>query len=740
LFRGKEIEKTGAGFLCGIEFIDRIGAHGGSSLSEAESKSLLSRYGVPVVEEMIAYDEHEAETLSESIGFPVVLKGLGKNITHKTERGLVIVNLKSPEEIRNSFRVIKEAAGRDWEGCLIQPFVRGRREFAAGLIRDPQFGPVVMFGLGGILTEAIGDVVFRIAPLKESDSRDMIGELASRKLLGGFRGEAAAEIDQLVRVLTGLSRLGLERPGIKEVDVNPLIVGPDGRVTAVDALVVLDGGEGKQDDEKNTGETTEEINAAIDIMTHPKAIAVMGATRTPGDGFPGMYGCIRNFGYPGRLYPINPKAQEIDGVKAYPDLVSLPEKVDLVVISVPAPSVPDALRDCIASGNKNIHIFTSGFKETGEEAGLRLHAEIERIAREGGLRVVGPNCMGFYVPASRMLTWTAAPVESGPVSFISQSGGNAQDFTSYASSRLGIHFSKVISYGNALTLDSTDFLEYLAVDDETRIVAMYIEGVRNGRRLFDLVSEINLKKPVILMKGGLTESGARAAASHTGSMAGAEKIWRAFFRQTGAVRVDSLEEMAEAAKAFMHFNTCGGRRAVILGTGGGVGVAAADACAQAGLELPVLPPDLLTQLRGFIPPAGNMITNPIDAHLIFLDHMVFAHTLDILSSKPNLDMFIVSLHLDWLRSRQQGALIEKIGRFIADEARAHTNGKPLVVVVRQYQPNPATKECRSGLEDILLKSGVPAYDSLQKAVSALAKLAEYHEFIAARKPPPGLRG
>jgi acyl-CoA synthetase (NDP forming) len=190
--------------------------------------------------------------------------------------------------------------------------------------------------------------------------------------------------------------------------------------------------------------------------------------------------------------------------------------------------------------------------------------------------------------------------------------------------------------------------------------------------------------------------------------------------------------MAEVAKAFIHFRKCGGRRAVILGTGGGVGVAAADSCAKAGLELPVLPPDLLEQLREFIPPAGNMITNPIDAHLVLLDHKVFAHTLDILSGTPYLDMLIISLHLDWLRSREQGTLIEKIGRFIVDEARRHTNGKPLVVVVRQYQPNPQTKECRSGLEEILLKGGVPAYESLQKAVFALSKLAAYHAFIAAR--------
>lgn len=716
-----------------IELINLARKDGRQSLTEAESKRLLSLYGIPVVKETIVTEEEEAVIQSGATGFPVVLKGLGAKLIHKTERGLVKINLRSAEEVRRAYREIKESAGEDWEGCLIQPLIEGKREFVAGLFRDAQFGPCVMFGLGGIFTEAIGDITFRIAPLSEIQAHAMMHEINARKLLGDFRGETAANKDQLLRVLMGLSRLGMEHRSIKEVDINPLIVTPDGQVKAVDALVVLDDqntariDHDASDDEIKT--KTMEIRAALDVMTHAKSIAVVGAARARRGGFPGMFGCLRNFGYPGRLYPINPKVEEISGIKTYPSLISLPERVDLVIISVPAPFVPDALRDCVASGNKNIHIFSSGFKESGEEEGIQLQKEIEKIAREGGLRVVGPNCMGFYVPASRMLTWTAASKESGPISLISQSGGNAQEITNYTSNRYGIYFSKSISYGNALTLDSTDFLDYLAHDDETRIINMYLEGVKDGRHLLDLVTETNRHKPVIIYKGGLTESGARAVSSHTGSLAGGEKIWKAFFRQSGAVPVDSLEEMADVTLAFHHLEKTPGKKTTVLGFGGGIGVAVADSCARAGLELPELSSETIKKLRQFIPPAGTMIRNPIDAVIAFIDLNLFGKVLNILTTSGEIDNFIISVPLDWLFGKEEGGThIEKIASYLAQEGRKHTQGKPLVVVWRQYEPAPEIRKWVAVMEKILLPAGIPVYDGLPRAVVALSKLAEYSAF------------
>lgn len=713
--------------------IMRMRKEGRLSMTESESRKLLSRYGVPVVKDRVVVNEKEAVAYAQKIGFPVVAKGHGAKLLHKTERGLVKTDLKSAGEIREAFRAIKALAGDDWEGCLISPFIQGRRELVAGLFRDAQFGPMVMFGLGGIFTEVLADTVFRIAPFDDAEARRMIKEISSRKLLGGFRGEAPANIDQLVDVLLGLAKLGIERPDIREVDINPLMVTPKGKVVAVDALVVLDerkvpraaGRAGKSLSQKRSAG----IRAALDVMAHAKSVAVVGASSPSEGGFSGMFGCMKNFGYRGKLYPVNPRLQEIDGLKAYPNLSALPGPVDLVIISVPGHLVPDVLRECVATGNRNIHIFSSGFKETGEEDGIRLQQEIEKIAFEGGLRVIGPNCMGFYIPRMRMLTWENASTESGPVSLISQSGGNAQDFSNYLTDQYKIFFSKSISYGNALTLDSTDLLDYLAHDEETGIITMYLEGVKDGRLLLDLVTRINRKKPVIIYKSGLTESGARAVASHTGSLAGGEKIWNAFFRQSGAVSVESLEEMADVTQAFHRLGRVHGRKTAVLGFGGGIGVSVADNCAQANLELPALSEHLMRELRKLIPPAGAMIRNPIDAAVAFVRLTLMGEVLELVSRSGEIDNFIISVPFDWLFKKEPGgAYLKTIASYLAGEGQKRVNGKPMMVVWRQYEASEETRRWIPVFNHILMSAGIPVYEGLPRAVRALVKIAKYYEY------------
>lgn len=442
-----------------------------------------------------------------------------------------------------------------------------------------------------------------------------------------------------------------------------------------------------------------------------------------------MFGCMKNFGYRGKLYPVNPRLQEIDGVKAYPNLSALPGPVDLVIISVPGHRVPDILRECVATGNRNIHIFSSGFKETGEEDGIRLQQEIETIAVEGGLRVIGPNCMGFYIPRMRMLTWENASTENGPVSLISQSGGNAQDFSNYLTDQYKIYFSKSISYGNALTVDSTDLLDYLAHDEETRIITMYLEGVKDGRLLLDLVTRINRKKPVIIYKSGLTESGARAVASHTGSLAGGEKIWNAFFRQSGAVSVESLEEMADVTQAFHRLGKVRGRKTAVLGFGGGIGVSVADNCAQANLELPALSARLMRELRKLIPPAGAMIRNPIDAAVAFVRLTLMGEVMELVARSGEIDNFIISVPFDWLFKKEPGgAYLKTIASYLAGEGQKRVCGKPMMVVWRQYEASEETRRWIPVFTNILMSSGIPVYEGLPRAVRALVKTAKYYEY------------
>jgi len=709
------------------ELIGRAQSEGQSALTEAEAKELLKFYGVPVVEEAVAKDAEGAAAKATAIGFPVVLKGLGAKITHKTERGLVRLHLKDERGVLAAAGEIAKGAGNDLEGFLVQPLVAGRREFVAGLFRDGQFGPVVMFGLGGVFTETLQDVSFRIAPFDEAEAGRMLDELRASALLGRFRGEEAANREQIIRALEGLSRLGVEHPEVAEVDINPLIVEPDGWVTAVDALVVL-------------GEKTKTVPGYVrrdlsflDAMLAPESIAIVGAKRASDDSWQNLMVIIKNFGYQGRLYPINPGANEIEGLKVYPDLLSLPEKVDLVIISIPAPRVPAALEDCIASGNRNVHIFTAGFKETGEEEGIRLQKEIEEIAERGGLRVIGPNCMGIYNPKLRLTTWIPAPAESGPVAFTSQSGGHTGDLAVYAE-QFGIYFSKAISYGNALTLDSTDFLEYLAHDDETKIIALYLEGVRDGGKLLRQIREINRIKPVIIMKGGLTESGARTVASHTGSLAGGEHVWEALFRQSGAVKVTSLEEMTDVILAFLHLGAPQGRRVGVIGTGGGVGVSSADTFTRAGLEIPTLTEETIGKLREFIPAAGNITKNPVDAGIAFSDLGMLERALRILSADPLIDMIVLTIPFDWFFDTVQGGTIEKLAKYLAGPAREHTSGKPYAVSYRCYRTDSGIKQAEVSFHRRLIGDGIPVYNSLLRTAFALARVAEYHAFQRGSRP------
>jgi acyl-CoA synthetase (NDP forming) len=467
------------------------------------------------------------------------------------------------------------------------------------------------------------------------------------------------------------------------------------------------------------------IHAQMEKMFNAKSIAVVGAKRpddTKGKGFKGIFCAVHDYGYKGRLYPVNPNVDSIIGIKAYKNIPELPEPVDLVIVSVPAPHVPGVLEECGRTGNKNVHIFTAGFKETGEPESMKLQKEIEDIARTHGLHVIGPNCMGICVPEHRIGTWIDPVTKVGPVSFLSQSGGHAQDFSNYAG-KLGIGFSKIVSFGNALTLDSTDFLEYLENDPKTEIITLYLEGVKDGRKLFDLVKRINRKKPVILLKGGLTESGAKAVLSHTGSLAGQEQYWNAFFKQTGAIRAYSLEEMAHTALALLRSGKPEGRGVVVFGAGGGVVVGASDACNRAGLTLPPFSESMLKALRTYIPPAGNMIKNPLDAFFLFLDESDhLERTMDLFYESKDLNMMILSLHLDWVDS----FLFPTVARRIKTTCVERLKGKPFVVCWRQTRDDQEHHQEALKFEKDLLDSGIPVYRSFETAALSLSKLAEYH--------------
>ncbi len=469
----------------------------------------------------------------------------------------------------------------------------------------------------------------------------------------------------------------------------------------------------------------------FEVVFHPKVVAMVGvsARATGGVGMAfrgaGFIGSFEGLGFPGRIYPVNPKATEILGRKAYPTVSAIPEPVDLVIVSVPAAAAPDVLEDCIVAGAKNIHMYTAGFEETGELEAIELGNRVREIARRGGLRIIGPNCMGLYVPAAGIGTFEDLPCESGSVAFLSQSGGHLNWFTHHGA-RYGLRFSKGISFGNAYVLDSTDYLEYLATDPETRLICIYLEGVKNGRKLLSQVREINRIKPVIILKAGLTSAGWRAVASHTASMAGEEAIWAGFFAQTGAVQVFSLEEMAEMAMTFQCLPPPSGKRIAIVVLGGGSSVASADICSREGLDIPHLTTETQSELKKFISLAGASVRNPLDTGLVFRDVSLLKREVELVVTDPNIDMLVVRPHLDMVRSGGSDQ-VDRVIDYLADFARSRPRGKPVALTFYSFARDPEEAVLRSRFESELPNKGVAVYDSLATASRALARYHRYHQ-------------
>ncbi len=575
-----------------------------TALTEAESKKLLSAYGLPVVEEAVAMTTEEAVNKADAFGFPVVLKGLGAKLTHKTEMGLVHLGLNTPDAVRKAAHRISTAAGTDLEGFLVQPHLSGRREFVAGLFHDPQFGPIVMFGLGGIFTEALDDVVFRVAPLDESEAGRMLDELKSKRLLSAFRGEKPADRDALVKALVGLSRLGLEVPEITEVDVNPLIVTPDGRPVAVDALVIL-------------GEkpSPERLRPPVDPskvghILYPRSVAFVGASGGFSKWGNRLFTNALAGGYQGEIYLVNPKGEPIAGRPVYKSVAEIPGSVDLAVVTIPAAKVMALLPELHAKGIKGMVLITSGFGETGPE-GRKLEMELVEEARRLDILILGPNTMGISNPHKKFhCIGTHTRPQPGSTAFVSQSGNMGTQLLAFAE-RQGIGIRAFGGSGNEAMFTIEDALDAFAVDELTATVLLYIESVKNGRRFFESARQVSRRKPVVVLKGGRTEAGGKAAASHTGAMASNVKVFNAACRQAGIVLADQPMDMLDLSAAFSALPLPRGRRVAIMTLGGGWGVVTSDICSEFGLEVPTLSTELVERIDKILPPFWSR-ANPVD--------------------------------------------------------------------------------------------------------------------------------
>ena len=464
----------------------------------------------------------------------------------------------------------------------------------------------------------------------------------------------------------------------------------------------------------------------LDDIFHPESIAVIGASAAR--QATGWVARLLSFGYAGRIYPVNPRATEIGGLKAYPTVRDIPDDVDYVIFNVPARLAPQIMEDCVAKGVKAAHIFTAGFSETGKEEAKKLEADVATIAKNGGVRVIGPNCMGLYCPAAGLTFNPIFSKQPGNVAFLSQTGAGAIRFVYLANDR-GIHFSKVISYGNAIDLDAPDFLEYLAGDEETEIITCYIEGVKDGHRFLEAVRKCLPAKPVIVLKAGLTESGAGAAASHTSALAGSKSTWEAFFKQTGAIPADTLEEIVDVILTLLHMPCPNGRRVGIAGRGGGIGVIAADTCERAGLKVPPFLSETRRQLEEVIPEAGIGVRNPVETTLGMSGAADFySKGLRIVDADPQIDFILTHIAVDIYGGRQPDLQNQVVKAAEVLASAAQTLTKPMVAVLyagEHVETVAAAVEARLRL----LEAGIPVYPTIEAAARAVSKIIEYHEFV-----------
>ncbi len=463
----------------------------------------------------------------------------------------------------------------------------------------------------------------------------------------------------------------------------------------------------------------------LENIFHPRSVAVVGVSLDEASWGQRYLFSLMEFGYRGDLFPVGRQGGDIARLKIYDKFLDIPSPVDYVICCLPAPLTLQLVSDCVDKGVKAVQFFTSGFSETGEEDGIALEEKLLEIARRGGVRLIGPNCLGIYHPAQGLTILNTVPymARSGPVGFIFQSGGNSQELVEIGTSR-GIHFSKGVSYGNACDLNESDFLNYLAGDADTEIIGLYIEGVKQGKRFFWELERVAKIKPTMILKGGRTISGSQAAASHTGSLAGAISIWGAICRQTGAMLVDDLDEMIDLMIAFSYLKQVRGRRAGIVGVSGGRSVQAADSCESYGFSVPPFSPEVREKLLELTPREGASIRNPVDSYLMSWDPVLFSQALKVLDGYEGLDFLVVdiSLVISVLNSRRSDSLEKQVEAIVDFKAGS---SKPLVTVL-SFDGTEDMLNLSVELQQKLIAGGVPVYSSMKRAVCALDKFVSYH--------------
>ena len=674
--------------------LDGARAAGRVSLTSTESKQVSDAYGISIPQEGLATSSDKAATLAEEIGYPVVLKVSSKDILHKTEAGGVLVNLTTAADVSKGYdTIIKNAqafkSNAEIAGVQVQQMLPPGQEVIVGAVTDPSFGKLVAFGLGGILVEVLKDVTFRLAPASHEDALSMIDGIKAAEVLRGVRGSEPVNRDALATLIENVSALIADFPEIHELDLNPVLATSES-VTAVDVRILL----AQELPEPRPRPSQQEILASMVRIMNPKAVAVIGASAEDGKIGNSVMKNLINGGYAGEIYPINPKASEVMGHACFKSVKDIPGEVDIAVFAIPAKFVTGALEEVGQKGIAGAVMIPSGFAEVGEH---ELQRQMVEVARKHNVRVMGPNIYGFYyTPANLCATFCTPYDVKGHAALSSQSGGVGMAIIGFSrSAKMGV--SAIVGLGNKSDIDEDDLLTYFEQDDNTQVIAMHVEDLKDGRAFAEVAQRVSKKKPVIVLKAGRTALGARAAASHTGALAGNDAVYDDVLRQSGVIRARTLNDMLQFARGLPVLPTPKGENIVIITGAGGSGVLLSDACIDNDLQLMAMPQDLDTAFRKFIPPFGAA-GNPVDI-TGGEPPTTYRNTIKLGLEDERVHALILGY---WHTIITPPMVFAKLAAEVVEEARAQGINKPIVAsLVGDVEVEEAS--------EYLYDHGIPAY-------------------------------
>jgi 3-hydroxypropionyl-CoA synthetase (ADP-forming) len=699
------------------EIFDSIISKKDKVITEEAAKEILTAYGIKVPMYALVKTESEAAEKAKKIGFPLVAKVVSPEILHKTDVMGVKVGLGSEVEVIEAFADMQERLSKRYEikGILLEKMVPSGIELIVGLQNDPQFGPVIMFGMGGINTEIFKDISFRVLPITKEDAREMIEDLRGKQLLKGFRGVEAVDMDMLCTALVNIGDLGTDMAAYYEsIDFNPVIAYPHDYYV-VDAKIIL-----KDKPSAEAISRSQPDSSFMDVFFNARSIALIGASPERGKVGNSVLESLVKHEYKGKVFPVNAKGYpEIMGIKAYKSVEDINEQVEVVVVTVDLRFVPDLLKIC---GKKNIHnmvIISGGGKELGGERAA-IEQEIKEISSQLKIRIIGPNCIGMFNGENRLDCAFQGHERmirprNGHVAFLSQSGTVGIAFMETADS---FGMSKMISYGNRSDVDEADMIWYLSKDPQTKVIGLYVEGLGDGRKFMNTAKKVihEAKKPVIVFKNGRTTRGAKQALSHTGSLGGSYAVVKGALDQAGIISVNSYEELTGSLKALIWQPVPTGNRVAMVSNGAGPVIAAIDHFEELGLVVAEISDATKKAFKEHYPPT-YVIGNPCDiTGSANADDYRFA--IQTFIDDPNVDII-----MGWFVFQDdplEASIVDVLAEFQKNKK------KPILVGA---MGGPFTQRISNEIED----RNVPVYPSVTSWVAAAGSLAKWSKILADAK-------